>query len=82
MMSAGSTVKLHTILRKTPLARTKPRSVPTLSFIKMSISRLTIVVRALLRMEGAASFMAFSIALTLSGQISFCCRKRFISMME
>ncbi len=64
-MNDGSTVKLHSRLHITPLESTQPRSDPILTFMNMSMRRLTMVVRALLNIERAEPCMARAIASSL-----------------
>ena len=71
---AGSTVKLQIRERVTPLASTTPRSAPIFILMKHSIRRLTMVVKALLRMEADAPSTACSIALTGSRPSFLSCR--------
>ena len=74
MMRKGSTVKLQIREKVTPLERTMPRSAPIFSLMKHSIIRLTMVVKALLRMEDAPPRMAPSMAVSLSFPRDFSCR--------
>ena len=54
----GSTVKVHTRLKITPLASTTPISIPILSLMNTSITSPTTVVAALLIMDGKARLIA------------------------
>ena len=80
-MRKGSTVKLQSREKLTPLESTTPKSAPILSLMKHSIIRLTMVVRALLRMDDADPPMAACIAVSGSFPEDFSCRYRFIRMM-
>ena len=82
MIRQGRTVKLQISEIDTPLASTTPISAPIFIFMKQSISRLTIVVKALLRIDAAACETAFSIAATGVRPKAFSCRKRFIRIMQ
>ena len=81
-MRKGSTVKMQRSEKVTPLESTTPRSAPIFSLMKQSIRRLTMVVKALLRMDEAESRMALSMALSLSFPRAFSCRYRFIRIMQ